>query len=441
MRAEAGADVRQLLRLRIVHGQVASRALDREQLRRGMTRSRLAVVRILRRAHRRRDPDTALFIEHRIVDVVLARPDHLLVPVRRRSEHLRRGRWCVRIADGELHLVDRVLRRIEDGQVIGAQLESAVDGPVRVHGGVAPIRRHFVVQVRLRVGPVPQRDDHVALHSLRPRRRRRQLAARHAIRPVAEQQQRALAAQLLEAAHHVAARLARLDAPLPCVRHVRKLADRRGDVARRLVAELMAGRAAARLEAAQPLRLGLDGGRDAVAGRPRARELALLGNLEQREPVAGRIVVGRRVRARRGHGLEVQRLAGRRLHLRRVHQAVAAHPHAVAGLRKIGDQVAAQIVRDDDPRELRRQIGGLGNHPDASLRALVAADDPAQVVGVDGHGRCRWLSCIKRKRSKDAQSTCGDNRSRSLHASPLSEMTRRHEGSHEGHEEFVFVSS
>ena len=74
------------------------------------------------------------------------------------------------------------------------------------------------------------------------------------------------------------------------------------------------------------------------------------GMREQREPVAGRVVLRRGVRVRRDHRREIQRLARRGRHLWRIDQPVAAHPHRVAGLRQIGQQVAALIVGDDDLR-------------------------------------------------------------------------------------------
>ena len=80
VRAEAGADVRELLRLRIPHREMASRALDREQLRRRMIRARLAEVRIVRRPHGRSDPHAALLVEHRVVHVVAAASRSLRCP-------------------------------------------------------------------------------------------------------------------------------------------------------------------------------------------------------------------------------------------------------------------------------------------------------------------------------------------------------------------------
>ena len=65
---------------------------------------------------------------------------------------------------------------IEHRRVVGAQFERAVDRSVRVDPRVAPVGRDHVVQVGLRIGPVPLRDDDVALDALRPLRRRRQLA-------------------------------------------------------------------------------------------------------------------------------------------------------------------------------------------------------------------------------------------------------------------------
>ena len=82
--------------------------------------------------------------------------------------------------------VARVRRRIDDGQVIGALFERAVDRTVRVHGRIALVARDLVVEIDLRIGPVPHRDDDVALAALRPRRRRRrQLAGGNPIGPVA----------------------------------------------------------------------------------------------------------------------------------------------------------------------------------------------------------------------------------------------------------------
>ena len=47
--------------------------------------------------HGRGEPHAALFVEHRVVHVVLARPDHFVAPVRRRLRH--RRRWSAACSD------------------------------------------------------------------------------------------------------------------------------------------------------------------------------------------------------------------------------------------------------------------------------------------------------------------------------------------------------
>ena len=264
------------------------------------------------RPHRGGEPQAALLVEHRVVDVVLAGPDRFVAPVGRRRGHLRRGRRRIGIANGQRNLADGVGLRIEHRHVVGAQLERAIERAVGVQRRVAAIGRHHVVQVRLRIGPVPHRDHDVALDALRTRRRRRHLAAVDAIGPVGEQQQRALAAEVVEAVDHLAAGLARREPPLPRVRQRREGAELLGNLARALGAELMARRAAAGLDHAEPLGLALDVRVDAVALRPRAGKFAGFRNAQHREPVAGRVVLRRGVRVRRDHRRQVQRLAGRR---------------------------------------------------------------------------------------------------------------------------------
>ena len=114
-----------------------------------------------------------------------------------------------------------------------------------------------------------------------------------------------------------------------------------------------------------------------------ARELALLRHLEHREPIARGIVRRRGARVRRGDRREVERLAAGRFRLRRIDEPVAAHPHAVARLGEIGNQVATLIVGHDDAHELRRQIVRLGDHPDARLGSARAGDDAPDIVLTD----------------------------------------------------------
>src|SRR5206468_2251710 len=108
--------------------------------------------------------------------------------------------------------------------------------------------RHFIVEICLRVGPIPLRDHDVALQALRPRRFGRQLAAGDAIGPVGEHRERAVLAHRVEAAGHLRAGLSRLDATLPCFRRTVEGAELLRYLARPFRAELMTRRAAARLQ-------------------------------------------------------------------------------------------------------------------------------------------------------------------------------------------------
>src|SRR5262245_56548604 len=214
-----------------------------------MARPSLAVVRIVERTDRRRDPHAAFFVEHRVVNVVLALPDRLAAPVRRWLRH-RGGSWRrIRIADRQLDRAGDVLYWIEDRQVVGAELQRAVKGTVRVDRRVAAIRRDDVVQVRLRIDPIPPRDAGVALGARRTGRHRRQLAAADAIGPARELRENPLAAELVQRAGHLRTRLARLNAALPGGHSRRELAELALDLARGFVAELMAGQAAAGFQA------------------------------------------------------------------------------------------------------------------------------------------------------------------------------------------------
>ena len=164
-----------------------------------------------------------------------------------------------------------------------------------------------IVEIRLRVGPVPLRDDDVALHALRPRRRRRHFAAGDAVGPVGEHRQRAVLAHRVEAAGHLRAGLSGLDAPIPRLRRTVERAERLRDLARPLGAELVTRGAAAGLQPLNPVGLALDVRRDAVAAGPVPGNSLLSGHADQGEPVAGWIVLGRRARIRRHDRRQVQR--------------------------------------------------------------------------------------------------------------------------------------
>ena len=72
---------------------------------------------------------------------------------------------------GHLHLAGGVVHRIEHRQIVAALFGRSVDQAVGVDVRIALIGGDFVVQIGLRVGPVPLRDDDVALDALRARRR------------------------------------------------------------------------------------------------------------------------------------------------------------------------------------------------------------------------------------------------------------------------------
>ena len=277
--------------LRVVDGEVPARLVHGEEPGGRMRRALATEGWVLARPHGGRQPHPSGPVEHRVVHVVLARPHHLGAPIRRRLRHVRGRRLRRGVAHGERDAAGAVGRRIQNRHEVGAQLERSVHRPVRVDGRVAAVRRHHVVQVRLRVGPVPQRDDDVALDAARTRRRRRHRAGCDAVGPAREHLKRALAAEAVQRVAHLAARLSRLHAPVPRLDRGGEAPERGGDLARPLAAELVARPARPVLDHAQPLRLMRQRRRDAVPLIAGAGELALGRYLEQREPVAGRVVL------------------------------------------------------------------------------------------------------------------------------------------------------
>ena len=206
---------------------------------------------------------------------------------------------------------------------------------------------------------------------------------------------------VVEPRAHLSARLSRLDAAIPGRDRRREGAELFRNLAHALGADLVARRAAARLERSNPLRLRLHGRRDAVPGVTGAGKLALVGHFHQREPVACRVVLGGRPRIGRRHRREVQDLAGHRLHLRRIDEPVSAHPHVVAGLRQIREEIAPAIVGDDDLHELRRQVGGLRDDPHARFRPFRPRHGAAEVVVVDRNRAARLLSAHRASRDEE----------------------------------------
>src|SRR4051794_24582458 len=94
-------------------------------------------------------------------------PDRLVTPVRGGPERVVPRRGGSRIPHRHLHRIRDTLGRIEDRNEVGALLRRTVDATVGVHGRIALVGRDLVMEVCLRPGPVPERDDHVALYPLR----------------------------------------------------------------------------------------------------------------------------------------------------------------------------------------------------------------------------------------------------------------------------------
>src|SRR3712207_2598534 len=121
----------------------------------------------------------------------------------------------------------------------------------------------------------------------------------------------------------------------------------------------MTGEAAAVLDRAEELLLAPHVGHDAVAFGAGAGELARDGDLQERVPVAGWIVLRRGCWGWGGDCAEVEGRAGSCLAFRGVDQAVTADPDVVAGVWEVGDEEAAAVVGDDDLGELGREVAGF----------------------------------------------------------------------------------
>src|SRR5205807_4544342 len=96
------------------------------------------------------------------------------------------------------------------------------------------------------------------------------------------------------------------------------------------------------------------------------------------------VVFGGRARIGCGHRGQVERLPRRGLGAGRVDQTVAAHPHRIRRLRKVGYQVASLVVGHDDADELGRQVVGFGDDPDARFRTVRTRDGTGDVGCADG---------------------------------------------------------
>src|SRR5689334_14834654 len=87
VRAETGIDERELFRLWIEHAGMTSGSFNRKELCRRMVRALFAERRVVRWTNARRNPDTPLLIEHRVVNAGLTFPNPLRSPIWRGSQH------------------------------------------------------------------------------------------------------------------------------------------------------------------------------------------------------------------------------------------------------------------------------------------------------------------------------------------------------------------
>ena len=271
-----------------------------------MIRARPAPVGVVPAAHPGGDPHPAQFVQHGVVHVGPGIPDGFIAPIR----GFRRGRTGdgarLGVHHGQWNLVQGVIDGVEHRQVVGAFFQGTVDFAIGVDGGVAPVGGDQVMEIGGGIGPVPLGDDHVALQSLGPRRRRRQFAGGDAVGPVGEHADGAFHSQAGQGADHGFSGLTGQDAARPGISGGIITAEQGREFPCRFIAHLMTAQAAAGGDQADKVRLVLDVGADAVARRTGAGEFAPGRHFQQGVPVAGRVVLRCRRFIGGGHRREVQ---------------------------------------------------------------------------------------------------------------------------------------
>ena len=275
--------------------------------------------------------------------------------------------------------------RVEDRQLVVRDVH-AVDRTIRVDAGVSLVGRDLIVHVVDLGAPFPQRDDDVALDTLRAWRRRRHGARGNPVTPAGEHLQAPLAAEPAHDVGHLRPALPHLHPMVPggqCRVELFEVVDLADDAVSQLVAEH-----AALLLDVDPLPLMLQVGRDAIPVRSGAGELARRRRLDQGIPVVGRVNPSRFGRCGRHGGLDVEGRARLGGDTGRIEQAVAADPDLVAGLGEVGNQVAATVTGHHALDELGRQVGRFGDDPHALFRSVRARDGAADVT-LCGPSRCR----------------------------------------------------
>ena len=279
MGAEAGVDEGELLRLRIVHRQLALVGIERGGLGVGIIRALAAERRRAGRVIGSRHPDIAFGVHHVVVIVEFGVPNLLHAPIGRGRQRLFDG--GVARTESLRHIGafrgrdvgDLVGLRIEHRLVVGSVFRRAIQRTVGIDGRIALIARDQVVEIFVGSAPIPFRDHDIALDALRPLRLgKRQRAIGDAVRPLAEIFERHAAEFAGEHIDHQWRRLTGLHAPFPGLFAVLELAQCRGNGPRRQLAELMAADAGLVLQRSQPVDL-----RDIIRNVALAAELVLTG--------------------------------------------------------------------------------------------------------------------------------------------------------------------
>ena len=402
---EAGVDELDVLRRRIVVGDVPRRPVQRVVLRVGVVRALAAPRGVAGTANLVGHPHPSLPVHHGVVRIAGVVPDEIVAPVDRRLQVLPvdvgpEVALAGRVAHRQDHLPRLVGAGVDPHQLVVGELD-AVDGAAGIDPGVALVGRDLVVDVPGLAAPLPQGQHDVALASLRARRRRGHLAGPDAVGPVGVHRDRALRPEAAQPAVHQGA-------PLPCL-HPMRPGRLRGvevagvqDLAGRLVPELVA-ELAALLQAVDPGCLVSHARRDAVAGVAGAGKLVFGRDLHQRVPVVGGIDLGRLAGVRGGYRVEVQRVARAAGDPLGVPQAVPAHPDLVAGVGQVRQHVLPVVIGHHDLAELRVEVVGLGDHPDPRLGPVRAPDHAADVVRVERRLGGRRHTEPKRRRGRSHQ--------------------------------------
>ena len=388
VRAVARVDQRELLRAGIVERHLAEALLQREPLRKLVLRV-AAPGGVLVRTDLRRHPDAPLAVHHGVVRIgrVVWRvaPEMLVAPPERRTIRLGKARRDVgaRRAGRNLHFECTVLFWIQHDQRAMAG-GHRVDPTAGIDSWVVLRRGDLVVHERVIGTPVPQRHHQIAFDAFRPRRRRRHVAFGDAIGPVGQRTGGPRHAHIGERAVHRVAAHAGAETPFPRVRgrfQIRLRLEDMIEAPRQSIPELMT-EIAVRLQAVHPVVLRQHRRAQSVAFTSSTGELTPRRRLEQGEPVVAGIHLRRFLWGLGQRRLQGHRVAARlHLHRLRVDQPVSPDPHAVARVRELGQHETSPIVGDDNLDEIRRQVPGFRDDPDARFRTVTALDDAGDVVG------------------------------------------------------------